>query len=202
NQLCQLSHPNVLQMLSVGVHAGFVYFVYEFVKGTPLSQAGTDDARHLIALYAEAGLGLAAAHDAGIAHGCFSAASCVVGRDGKVKVLDFGVGEARIHRVSATKTVRDQERTTSTAQVSSEDSFVGFIPARQRGSTGQFESIVLAAGPNSLGPRLYAAPELVLGEAPSPAADQFAFCAALFHRLYGRPPVDGETISLWLRDLL
>lgn len=202
NQLCQLSHPNVLQMLSVGVHAGFVYFVYEFVKGTPLSQAGTDDARHLIALYAEAGLGLAAAHDAGIAHGCFSAASCVVGRDGKVKVLDFGVGEARIHRVSATKTVRDQEWTTSTAQVSSEDSFVGFIPARQRGSTGQFESIVLAAGPNSLGPRLYAAPELVLGEAPSPAADQFAFCAALFHRLYGRPPVDGETISLWLRDLL
>ena len=202
NQLCQLSHPNVLQMLSVGVHADFVYFVYEFVKGTPLSQAGTDDPRHLISLYAEAGLGLAAAHDAGISHGCFSAASCVVGRDAKVKVLDFGVGEARIHRVSATKTVRDQEWTISNAQVSSEDSFVGFIPPRQRGSTGQFESIVLAAGPSSLGPRRYAAPELVLGEPPSPAADQFAFCAALFHRLYGRPPVDGETISLWLRDLL
>jgi eukaryotic-like serine/threonine-protein kinase len=202
NQLCQLAHPNVLQMLSVGVHAGFVYFVYEFVKGTPLSQAGADGPRHLIALYAEAGLGLAAAHDAGISHGCFSAASCVVGRDGKVKVLDFGVGEARIHRVSATKTVHDQEWTTSNAQVSSDDSFVGFIPPRQRGSTGQFESIVLAAGPNSLGPRLYAAPELVLGEPPSPAADQFAFCAALFHRLYGRPPVDGETISLWLRELL
>jgi len=202
NQLCQLSHPNVLQMLSVGVHAGFVYFVYEFVKGTPLPAAGADGPRQLIGLYAEAGRGLAAAHDAGISHGCFSAASCVVGRDGKVKVLDFGVGEARIHRVSATKTVRDQEWTTTTSQVSSEDSFVGFIPPRQRGSTGQFESIVLAATPNSLGPRLYAAPELALGAPPSPAADQFAFCAALFHRLYGRPPVDGETISLWLRELL
>jgi hypothetical protein len=202
DQLCRLAHPGILQMLSVGVHAGFVYFVYEFVKGMPLSAAGAEDARHVLALYAEAGRGLAAAHDAGIAHGCFSAASCVVGRDGRVRVLDFGVGEARIHRVSATKTLRDQEWTTSNAQVSSEDSFVGFIPARQRASTGQFESIVLAAGPNSLGPRLYAAPELVLGEPPSPASDQFSFCAALFHQLYGRPPVDGETIALWLRELL
>lgn len=202
DQLCRLSHPGILQMLSVGVHAGFVYFVYEFVKGMPLSAAGAEDARHVIALYAEAGRGLAAAHDAGIAHGCFSAASCVVGRDGRVRVLDFGVGEARIHRVSATKTLRDQEWTTSNAQVSSEDSFVGFIPARTRASTGQFESIVLAAGPNSLGPRLYAAPELVLGEPPSPASDQFSFCAALYHQLYGRPPVDGDTIALWLRELL
>lgn len=202
HQLTQLSHPNLLHLLSVGTHTGFVYFVYEFVKGTPLSAAGFDDPRHIIGLYAEAGRGLDAAHEGGIAHGCFSASSCMVGRDGRVRVLDFGVGEARIHRVTATKTVRDQEWTTSNAQVSSEDSFVGFIPARQRGSTGQFESIVLAAGPNSLGPRLYAAPELVLGAAPSPASDQFSFCAALFHRLYGRPPFDGETIALWLRELL
>ena len=41
-KLCQFSHPNVLQMLSFGVHAGFVYIVYEFVKGTVLSQIGTD----------------------------------------------------------------------------------------------------------------------------------------------------------------
>ena len=48
---------------------------------------------------------------------------------------------------------------------------------------------------------MYAAPELVLGAPPSPATDQFAFCASLFHRLYGRPPYYGETISLWLREL-
>ncbi|HEY0477749.1 MAG TPA: serine/threonine-protein kinase [Kofleriaceae bacterium] len=201
-KLGQISHPGLLQMLSVGVHEGFVYFVYEFVKGTTLLQAGIDDPRQILRLFIEAGRGLAAAHGVGIAHGCFSPASCVVGRDGKVKVLDFGIGEARIHRVAATRTAQDADWTTASDQVSSEDSFVGFIPGRSRPPSGQFESIILAAGPNSLGPRLYAAPELVLGAGPSATSDQFAFCAALFHRLYGYPPYHGDTISLWLRELL
>lgn len=199
---CNISHPNLLQMLSVGVHEGFVYLVYEFVKGTTLLDAGAEDPRQIIALFAEAGRGLAAAHDAGIAHGCFSPGSCVVARDGKVKVLDFGIGEARIHRVAATKTVHDPEWTTTSDQVNSEDSFIGFVPVRPRPPSGQYEAIILAAAPNSLGPRLYAAPELILGAPPSPASDQFAFCAALFHRLYGRPPYHGDTIALWLRELL
>jgi hypothetical protein len=199
---CQLSHPALLQMLSVGVHDGFVYLVYEFVKGTTLLDAGGDDPRQILALFAEAGRGLAAAHDAGIAHGCFSGTSCVVSRDRRVKVLDFGIGEARIHRVAATKSAHDNDWTTSSDPVHNEDSYVGYIPSRKRPPSGQFEAIILAAGPNALGPRLYAAPELVLGTPPSPKSDQFAFCAALYHRLYGRPPYAGETIALWLRELL
>jgi tetratricopeptide (TPR) repeat protein len=201
HKLGQISHPGILQMLSVGVHDGFVYLVYEFVKGTTLLEAESDDPRQIIAWFAEAGRGLAAAHDAGIAHGCFSPASCVVGRDGRVKVLDFGIGEARIHRVAATRTAHDADWTTASDQVNSEDSFVGFVPSRMRRTTGQFESIVLAAAPGTLGPRLYAAPELVLGAPPTAASDQFAFCAALFHRLYGSAPYHGDTISLWLREL-
>jgi eukaryotic-like serine/threonine-protein kinase len=199
---CLLSHPALLQMLSVGVHDGFVYLVYEFVKGTTLLDAGGEDPRQVLALFAEAGRGLAAAHDAGIAHGCFSATSCVVSRDRRVKVLDLGIGEARIHRVAATKSAHDNDWTTSSDHVNSEDSYVGFIPSRPRPPSGQFEAIILAAGPNSLGPRLYAAPELMLGTPPTPKSDQFAFCAALYHRLYGRPPYHGETIALWLRELL
>ncbi|HSS01922.1 MAG TPA: protein kinase, partial [Kofleriaceae bacterium] len=201
-RLCQFSHPNVLQMLSVGVHAGFVYLVYEFVKGTVLSQISTDDPALLLGLFAEAGRGLAAAHEAGIVHGCFSAASCVVGRDGKVRVLDFGVGEARVHRMAATKKQRDDDWTTASDFPSSEDSFVGFVPTRRHSTSGQFESIILAAGPNALGPRVYAAPELVLGSPPSATSDQFSFCSALFHRVYGHPPVGGDTIAMWLRELL
>lgn len=208
---CQFSHPNVLQMLSVGVHAGFVYVVYEFVKGATLSQISADDPHQVIALFADAARGLAAAHAAGIVHGCFSAASCVVGRDGRVRVLDFGIGDARARRASAARPHLEEDWTISSEQVSSEDSFIGFIPTgpaptgatgRRHSTSGQFESIVLAAGPNTLGPRIYAAPELVLGESPSAASDQFAFCAALYHRLYGHPPFDGETIALWLRELL
>ncbi|HEX8107892.1 MAG TPA: serine/threonine-protein kinase, partial [Kofleriaceae bacterium] len=201
---CQLSHPALLQMLSVGVHDGFVYLVYEFVKGTTLLDAGGEDPRQILALFAEAGRGLAAAHDAGIAHGCFAATSCVVSRDRRLKVLDFAIGEARIHRVAATKSAHDNDWTTSSDQVNSEDSYIGYIPSpsRKRPPSGQFEAIILAAGPNALGPRIYAAPELVLGAPPSPKSDQFAFCAALYHRLYGRPPYTGETIAMWLRELL
>jgi hypothetical protein len=199
---CQFSHPNVLQMLSVGVHAGFVYVVYEFVKGMTLSQLGAEDPQQVIALFAEAARGLAAAHDAGIVHGCFSAASCVVGRDGRVRVLDFGIGEARAQRAPAAKPHLEEDWTISNDQVASEDSFVGFVPSRRHPTSGQFESIVLAAAPSTLGPRIYAAPELVLGAPPSAAADQFAFCASLYHRLYGGPPYGGETIALWLRELL
>lgn len=201
-KLSQLNHPGLLQMLSVGVHEGFVYFVYEFVKGTTLLHAGIDDPRQIIALFAEAGRGLAVAHAAGITHSCFSPASCVVGRDRRVKVLDFGIGEARIHRVAANRTAHGADWSSSNDPVSAEDSFVGFVPGRSRPPSGQFEAIILAAGPNSLGPRLYAAPELVLGAAPTPASDQFSFCAALFHRLYGHPPYQGDTIALWLRELL
>jgi hypothetical protein len=199
-RLCQFSHPNVLQMLSVGVHDGFVYVVYEFVKGTPLSQASAEDPQQLVGLFAEAGRGLAAAHEAGIVHGSFSPDSCVVGRDGRVRVLDFGIGEARVHRVAAIKTVHDAEWIASGADVNSEDSFIGFVATGR--PTGQFESIILAAGPNALGPRRYAAPELVMGTPPTAAADQFAFCAALYHRLYGHRATGGETIALWLRELL
>ena len=199
---CLLAHPALLQMLAVGVHDGFVYLVYEFVKGTTLLDAGGDDPRQILALFAEAGRGLAAAHDAGIAHGFFSATSCVVSRDRRVKVLDFGIGEARIHRVAATKSAHDNDWMTSSDQVASEDSYIGYIPTRPRPPSGQFEAIILAAGPNALGQRQYAAPELVLGGPPSPKSDQFAFCAALYHRLYGRPPYTGETIALWLRELL
>ena len=55
--------------------------------------------------------------------------------------------------------------------MNSEDSFVGFIPTRRHPPSGQFESIILAAGPNVLGPWIYAAPELVLGAPPTPASD-------------------------------
>ena len=202
NRLCQFSHPNVLQMLSVGVHAGFVYIVYEFIKGTPLSQIAAEDPRQLLALFADAGRGLAAAHAAGIVHGCFSAASCVVGRDGKVKVLDFGIGEARVHRIAASRTMHADDWTIASDQVNSEDSFVGFVPTRRHPPSGQFESIILAAGPAALGPWIYAAPELVLGAPPTPASDQFSFCATLYHHLYGQLAVGGETISLWLRELV
>ncbi|MEZ4361003.1 MAG: protein kinase [Kofleriaceae bacterium] len=200
-RLCRFSHPNVLQMLAVGAHAGSIYLVYEFVKGAPLSQVAAVEPRALLKLFAQAGRGLAAVHELGISHGCFSASSCVVDREGNVKVLDFGLGEARIQRAAAVTARLSQEWPAVNSELSTEDSFIGFVPKR-RAATAPFESFILAASPGSLGPRRYAAPELMYGAPPSPASDQYAFCSALYHHLYRRPAFGGESIALWLREVL
>lgn len=200
-RLARLAHPNVLPLLAAGGHAGLTYLVYEFVKGTPLSHHGASEPRVIAALYAQAGRALDAAHQAQVAHGNFSAACCLVDREGRVRVLDFGVAEARIRHLAQVAAEPDEDWPAPGEHLRTEDSFVGFMPSR-RAPTAPFESFILAAAPGSLGARQHAAPELILGAAPSPASDQFSFCAALYQHLSKRSPFSAESISLWLREVL
>lgn len=200
-RLSRLAHPNVLPLLAAGGHAGLTYLVYEFVKGTPLSHHGASEPRAIAALYAQAGRALDAAHQAQVAHGNFSAACCLVDREGRVRVLDFGVAEARLRHLAQVSAELEEDWPASGEHLRTEDSFVGFVPSR-RAPTAPFESFILAAAPSSLGARQHAAPELLHGAAPSAAADQFSFCAALYQHLTRRSPFSAESISLWLRDVL
>jgi len=50
-----------------------------------------------------------------------------------------------------------------------------------------------------LGTPLYMAPEQHLGQSVGPAADQYAFCAALFHMLYDQPPFEASNPILLAR---
>ncbi len=200
-RLTRLAHPNVLPVLAAGGHAGLTYLVYEFVKGTPLSHHGATEPRAIAALYAQAGRALDAAHQAQVAHGNFSAACCLVDREGRVRVLDFGVAEARLRHLAQVAAEPEEDWPSFGDHLRTEDSFVGFVPSR-RAPTAPFESFILAAAPSSLGARQHAAPELLHGAAPSPATDQFSFCAALYQHLSKRSPFSSESISLWLRDVL
>lgn len=200
-RLARLAHPNVLSVLAAGGHAGLTYLVYEFVKGTPLSHHGATEPRAIAALYAQAGRALDAAHQAQVAHGNFSAACCLVDREGRVRVLDFGVAEARLRHLAQVAAEPEEDWPPLGDHLRTEDSFVGFIPSR-RAPTAPFESFILAAAPSSLGARQHAAPELLHGASPSPVTDQFSFCAALYQHLSKRSPFSTESISLWLRDVL
>jgi eukaryotic-like serine/threonine-protein kinase len=208
-RLMAIEHPNLVKVVSVGERGGYVYLVYALVKGVPLSQIGAEDPRLILGLFAQAGQGLAAAHAAGLAHGCFSATSCVVGRDGVVRVLDFGIAEALAHRIPPPRETADRiwpgVAATTSNQVKSEDSYIGYFPnlrAPELPAEASVDALVLAAAPAALGARAYAAPEQLLGEPPAPAADQFSFCAALFHQLHGRLAFEGESIAAWLRETL
>ncbi|MEZ4400575.1 MAG: serine/threonine-protein kinase [Kofleriaceae bacterium] len=91
--LARLSHPNVVPIYDVVDSAHGVFLVMELVAGETLRAyaARTDDVRAVVRAYREAAAGLAAAHAAGLIHRDFKPDNAVVGADGRVRVLDFGL---------------------------------------------------------------------------------------------------------------
>jgi Tol biopolymer transport system component/predicted Ser/Thr protein kinase len=83
-----LNHPNICQLYDVGPN----YLVMEFVDGRPASPV--DSARKLIDLAVQMADGLAAAHSAGLVHRDLKPDNILVGPDGRVKILDFGLAKA------------------------------------------------------------------------------------------------------------
>jgi serine/threonine protein kinase len=97
-----LNHPNICQLYDVGPD----YLVMEMVDGAPV--APVDSSRKLLDLAVQMADGLAAAHAAGIVHRDLKPDNILVTRDGRVKILDFGLAK----RVSWGPT--DEERTSAT----------------------------------------------------------------------------------------
>jgi serine/threonine protein kinase len=89
-----LSHPNICTIYEVGDAGGELYIVMELVEGKTLRsmsvQAGLPP--EVVLRYGvQIASALARAHDRGIIHGDLKTANIVIGSDGLVKVLDFGL---------------------------------------------------------------------------------------------------------------
>jgi tetratricopeptide (TPR) repeat protein/predicted Ser/Thr protein kinase len=90
--LARLSHPNVVPIYDVGLEGEHVYLVMELVRGKTLRQWPEGRAlREILTVYQQAGIALAAAHDVGLVHRDFKPDNAIVGTDGRVRVVDFGL---------------------------------------------------------------------------------------------------------------
>jgi eukaryotic-like serine/threonine-protein kinase len=91
-----LNHPNILAIHAFGEHEGSPYIVTEFLEGETLRERlrpGAMPVRKAIESAEQIARGLAAAHDKGIVHRDLKPENIFVTRDGRVKILDFGLAK-------------------------------------------------------------------------------------------------------------
>jgi tetratricopeptide (TPR) repeat protein/predicted Ser/Thr protein kinase len=164
--LAQLDHPNVVKVHDVFSDEDQIVVVMELVNGATLEQweaARPRTWREIVEVYAQAGEGLAAAHDLDIVHRDFKPANAIIGADGRVRVLDFGL-----------------------ARITKED--VADAPTEVMSG-----AITKTIPGTIMGTLAYAAPEQLSGGDTTASSDQFSFCAALHYALEGKRPFAGET---------
>src|ERR1700722_8071553 len=91
-----LNHPNILAVFDIGQHNGAPFLVSELLEGQSLRvvlDQGALPPRKAIAYGVQIAQGLAAAHEKGIIHRDLKPENVFVTRDGRIKILDFGLAK-------------------------------------------------------------------------------------------------------------
>jgi|JI10StandDraft_1071094.scaffolds.fasta_scaffold01266_2 hypothetical protein len=199
--IARLNHPNVVAVYRAGEHAGEPYLVSEFVDGTPLDQLPRPLAPALcqaIALGLAAGLG--AAHRQGILHRDVKPGNAILGKDGTVKLLDFGLaklaepsGEVAPPAAAAPPSLADQPTEPDgprPARALDHDATRTFAPAPPTPmSPPSADSGDLTVAGSRLGTPRYMAPEAWRGERLTAASDVFSLGLVLWELFGGRHPL-------------
>ncbi len=173
--LAKLAHPNVITVYDVGTIGERVFVAMELVEGTTLKGWLAETPRRwdeVLEVFIPAGRGLAAAHAANLVHRDFKPDNVLIGRDGRVRVMDFGLARPVHSEIGATDDHDDED----------EDPRVG----------DAIDEPMLTQTGSIMGTPAYMAPEQHLGQPTDARSDQFSFSIALYQGLYGERPFEGE----------
>ncbi|HEV2400317.1 MAG TPA: protein kinase [Candidatus Sulfotelmatobacter sp.] len=91
-----LNHPNILAVFDIGTHEGAPYVVSELLEGETLRdrlRGGSLALRKTLDYALQIAHGLAAAHEKGIIHRDLKPENLFLTKDGRVKILDFGLAK-------------------------------------------------------------------------------------------------------------
>ena len=170
--LAQLSHPNVVPIHDVGTDAGRTFLAMAYLEGDTVSawrEAASRPWQEIVEVFIKAGRGLAAAHARGLVHRDFKPDNVLVGHDGRVHVLDFGLAK------------------------STDGPELPSIEESPELETSALDLALTDAG-RLVGTPAYLAPERYLGAPATAAADQYAYCVALFEAVSGKLPFRASTL--------
>ena len=143
-----LNHPNILAIHDFGEHDGSPYIVTEFLEGETLRErlrAGAMPVRKAIESAEQIARGLAAAHDKGIVHRDLKPDNLFLTKDGRIKILDFGLAKLTLPETSS-----ENEETRSLAAVTEPGVVMGTVgymsPEQVRGQVADYRSDIFAFG--------------------------------------------------------
>jgi hypothetical protein len=98
--LARLSHPGVVAVYDIASSDDDLYITMEYVDGGTLrgwlEAHGDAGPVEIVRLFVQAARGLDAAHRAGVVHQDFKPDNVLVGRDGRVRVADFGLAHLEV----------------------------------------------------------------------------------------------------------
>jgi eukaryotic-like serine/threonine-protein kinase len=162
-----LNHPNILGLYDIGSQNGSPYLVSELLEGQSLREAlrsGPVPTRKAGDYGVQIASGLAAAHEKGIVHRDLKPENLFITKDGRAKILDFGL--AKLTQASASGPASSEGLT-----VTSSPTLAGVV----MGTAG------------------YMSPEQVRGETIDHRTDIFAFGAVLYEMISGQRAFHRDT---------
>jgi predicted Ser/Thr protein kinase len=162
-----LNHPNIVHIYDISSSGGMDYIAMEFVDGKTLDRligkSGlvlSDTLKYAIQVVDA----LARAHSAGIVHRDLKPANIIVGEEGRVKLLDFGLAKL--------------------AAAADIDSEAGTVTITVREDVQTEEGTIL-------GTVAYMSPEQAEGKKLDARSDLFSFGSVLYEMITGRRPFEG-----------
>jgi WD40 repeat protein len=182
-----LAHPNVVTLFEVGEHDGAPWVALEYIEGDTLRERMVDDPpslRDALAIGRAIAGALTAAHAAGLLHRDLKPANVILGRDGRARVVDFGLAR-RFGDTSPDIAPDLRVPDGAPAFRLTDHAPPGGMPdVPDRDPPAAHES-------DAAGTPRYMAPEQWRREEPTPASDVWALGLLLHELVWGHHPYEG-----------
>lgn len=178
-----LNHPQIVTLYSVEESEGVHFLTMELVEGQPLDRQIPDNGlpvERVLEIATALADALAAAHDKGIVHRDLKPANVMLNRDGRVKVLDFGLA-----KITAREGTKPSDSLLSTAMKTRAGLVMGTVPYMSPEQV-QGQPLDHRTDIFSLGVMLY---EMASGRRPFQGSSSAELASAI---LRDTPPLLGE----------